>query len=204
MGQGETTRGRILRAAADVISTSGLANTTTKQIARAAGYSEATLYKHFRDKEELCLAVMAERLKPFVELVVRLPEQAGTRTVRAHLEDLVREATAVYLVSGRLGMALFAEPTLLERQRAALRAAGGGPHKANALLAEYLRREQELGRITAGSNTAAVADLLLGACFQRAFHVSFMGPETFPDRGEEYGRELVGEVLRGLTRPGGP
>ncbi|HEX4258089.1 MAG TPA: helix-turn-helix domain-containing protein, partial [Streptosporangiaceae bacterium] len=44
------TRDRILDAATHVMRTRGFARTTTKEIARAAGYSEATLYKHFQDK----------------------------------------------------------------------------------------------------------------------------------------------------------
>ena len=45
-----------------VMPTRGLARTTTKEIARAAGYSEATLYKLFDDKFDLFLCVLAERL----------------------------------------------------------------------------------------------------------------------------------------------
>ena len=56
------TRDRILDAAAHVMRTRGFARTTTKEIARAAGYSEATLYKHFQDKTDLFLAVLKERL----------------------------------------------------------------------------------------------------------------------------------------------
>ena len=56
------TRDRILDAAAHVMRTRGFARTTTKEIARAAGYSEATLYKHFLDKTDLFLAVLKERL----------------------------------------------------------------------------------------------------------------------------------------------
>ena len=56
------TRDRILDAAAHVMRTRGFARTTTREIARAAGYSEATLYKHFQDKTDLFLAVLKERL----------------------------------------------------------------------------------------------------------------------------------------------
>ena len=44
------TRDRILDAAARIMRTEGVARATTKQIASEAGYSEATLYKHFSDK----------------------------------------------------------------------------------------------------------------------------------------------------------
>ena len=58
-----STRERILTAAAEVMRTKGLARSTTKEIARASGFSEATLYKHFANQEELFLAVLGERRK---------------------------------------------------------------------------------------------------------------------------------------------
>ncbi len=64
------TRDVILDAAAGILRERGLANTTTRQIAAAAGYSEATLYKHFADKADLLLAVLRERSTGFVRLAV--------------------------------------------------------------------------------------------------------------------------------------
>ncbi|MFC6019448.1 TetR/AcrR family transcriptional regulator [Plantactinospora solaniradicis] len=205
MSRAETTRERILAAASTVIRDQGLAHTTTKEIARAAGYSEATLYKHFQGKEDLFLAVMRIRLAPFIGLMVRLPEKAGTRTVPAHLTDLGHEMLRVYEDSGQLAMALFAEPALLARQRAVFDQTGHGPHNANLLFAEYLRREQQLGRIAPTASPVALADLFLGACFQRAFLVAFLGPtgrdrflEHDPDRFVE---ELVAAMPYAPTPP---
>jgi AcrR family transcriptional regulator len=62
------TREKIVEAAERVMRERGLARTTTKEIARAAGYSEGTLYKHFESKEDLFLAVLAERFPAFVVL----------------------------------------------------------------------------------------------------------------------------------------
>lgn len=194
--RGETTRRRILDAASRVIRARGLAHMTTREVAREAGLSEAALYKYFHDKDELFLAVMEIRLRPFVGLVVRLPEQAGTDTVEAHLREIARESMAVFEDSGRLAMALFAEPSLLARQREAL--AGAGPHHANLLLAEYLRREQALGRLSAHADPDAAANLLLGACFQRAFFVAFVGRAALLLPDPEYIEQTVGAVMRTL------
>ena len=51
------TRDQILDAAASVMHTLGLARTTTREIAQAAGLSEAALYRHFEDKAELFLSI---------------------------------------------------------------------------------------------------------------------------------------------------
>ena len=63
------TRERIVEAAERVMRERGLARGTTKEIARAAGYSEGTLYKHFESKEDLFLAMLTERFPSFVALV---------------------------------------------------------------------------------------------------------------------------------------
>ncbi|MFY1687782.1 TetR/AcrR family transcriptional regulator [Plantactinospora sp. WMMB782] len=174
--RGETTRERILAAASTVIREQGLAHTTTKEIARLAECSEATLYKYFTGKEELFLAVLRIRLAPFIGLMIRLPDQAGTGSVPDRLTGLGHEMLRVYGDSGQLAMALFAEPVLLDRQRDLFLRTGAGPQHANDQLAEYLRRERELGRIAATADPVALANLFLGACFQRAFLVAFLGP----------------------------
>ncbi|MFI1382255.1 TetR/AcrR family transcriptional regulator [Embleya sp. NPDC020886] len=70
------TRQRILDAAEHLMRTLGLARTTTKEIARAAGCSEAALYKHFTGKEELFVAVLQERLPPLGPLLAELARLA--------------------------------------------------------------------------------------------------------------------------------
>lgn len=51
-------REQILRTAFDLFSRHGFAGTTTKDIARAAGVSEAMLFKHFASKEDLYGAII--------------------------------------------------------------------------------------------------------------------------------------------------
>src|SRR4051794_40616709 len=71
------TRDRILDAAAELMRTRGIIRTTTKEIAKAAGFSEATLYKHFRDKEELLLRVLRERMPALARHRGLLPRRAA-------------------------------------------------------------------------------------------------------------------------------
>jgi AcrR family transcriptional regulator len=51
-------RGRILRAARTLFMGQGYASVSMQQIADAAGVNKATLYHHFRDKEDLFVSVM--------------------------------------------------------------------------------------------------------------------------------------------------
>jgi AcrR family transcriptional regulator len=163
------TRDVILDAAASVLRTRGLANSTTKEIARAAGFSEATLYKHFRDKIDLMVAVLHERGQQFIPMLLTLPDRAGTGTVRGTLTELATVAIGFYREGFPMFASIFADPAILNAHRDRLRAENLGPHRANDGLVDYLRAEQGLGRVSPDADLEAVAGLLLGACFQLAF-----------------------------------
>ncbi len=167
------TRDVILDAAASVLRTRGLANSTTKEIARAAGYSEATLYKHFRDKIDLMVAVLHERGPQFIPMLLTLSERAGTGTVRDTLTELAAVAIRFYRDGFPMFASIFSDPAILNAHRDQLRSQNLGPHRANDGLVEYLRAEQGLGRVSADADLESIAGLLLGACFQHAFIGNF-------------------------------
>jgi AcrR family transcriptional regulator len=169
------TRDVILDAALRVIQERGLARATTKEIAKAAGFSEAALYKHFADKSEIFLGVLQERTPGFQPLRRALAATAGTGTVKANLTAVAVAATAFYHHNFPLFGSIFAEPALLETHRVRLRQLGAGPHKVNDAVAAYLGAEQRAGRVRADTDPAAAADLLVGACFQHAFLSHFRG-----------------------------
>ena len=91
----------MLDAAAHVMRTRGMARATTKEIAKAAGYSEAALYKHFRDKTEMFLAVLTERVPSTLGAVLaNLVQQAGEESVQDTLHELARAAQIPHRVLG--------------------------------------------------------------------------------------------------------
>jgi AcrR family transcriptional regulator len=174
------TREVILDAAARVLRERGLANATTKEIARAAGFSEATLYKYFRDKLELMVMVLHERGPQFIPMLQTLPRRAGTGSVRAILTELATVCITFYRDGFPMFASIFSDPAILNAHRDHLRGRNLGPHRANEGLAEYLRAEQALGRISGDADPEAVAGLILGACFQHAF-VTFFAPDPRDD-----------------------
>lgn len=163
-----TTRDRMLDAAAHVMRTKGLARATTKEIAKAAGFSEAALYKHFADKTELFLAVLRERApSDLAGLLAGL--EAGRGDVRETLAEIARVAIAFYVETFPIAASIFSEPALLAAHREALKAHGVGPGTVPEMLARYLEAERGLGRLPAGVDAGSAADLLLGACHYQAF-----------------------------------
>ncbi|MFC9928370.1 TetR/AcrR family transcriptional regulator [Streptomyces sp. NPDC127190] len=162
-------RVRILDAAHELMLTVGLARATTKEIARAAGCSEAALYKYFASKEELFVRVLAERLPRLTPLLGSLAAEPGQGTLEENLTHIARQAALFYEQSFPIAASLYAEPQLKRRNDDVLRGLGSGPHRPIEDLDAYLRAEQAVGRVRADADTFAAASLLLGACAQRAF-----------------------------------
>ena len=193
------TRDRMLDAAAHVMRTRGLARATTKEIAKASGYSEAALYKHFRDKTDLFLAVLTERMPSTLGTVLAdLNQRVGQGSVRETLEELARAALAFYQQGFPMAASLFAEPDLLAAHRAALRERGAGPHHVGNAVAHYLAAEQDLGRIHPDADPRAAAALLLGACLQHAFLGSFTDTSVDDVSADRVARQLTRTLIGGL------
>ncbi|WP_433256253.1 TetR/AcrR family transcriptional regulator [Streptosporangium sp. CA-135522] len=187
-----STRERIVDAAAQVMRDQGLARATTKEIARTAGCSEALLYKHFRAKEDLFLAVLQERVPGGLpRLLAGLADEAGRDTVVGTLERVAHAAITFYDESFPMAASIFSELRLLEGYRAAMRERGAGPQTVNAGLAAYLRAEQALGRVRPEADPEAVAALLLGACLQHAFLRHFSDVEAPAEAAGRLARNLA-------------
>jgi len=177
----------------------GLANVTTRQIAAAAGFSEATLYKHFADKVELMLAVLQERSTGYAELAAAL----GRSGVGALPDDLEERLAAValaaiifYTDNFPMLASIFSDRTILDAHTSGLRKHGLGPHKVNEAIADYLRAEVAAGRLSADADLYAGAGLLAGACMQHAFlgHMGWAGRRD----DETAARSFARSVLAGL------
>ncbi|MBV9579999.1 MAG: helix-turn-helix transcriptional regulator [Chloroflexi bacterium] len=188
-------------AAASVIRTIGLGRSTTKQIASAAGLSEAALYRHFSDKAELFLCVIGERLPQLTAALHDLPGRVGHRSVRANLEDIARVALPFYDQTLPIVTSLFAEPELLKGYQERMRSKNLGPHRALEELAVYLRAEQRLGRVSPRADPEAAAALLLGACLNRALMRHVRGEPEVAAADERFVRSLVRTLIEGLAIP---
>lgn len=170
-----STRERILDAAEQILRTGGVALATTKEIAQASKVSEPTLYKYFDDKEQLLLAVLKERLPGLSRISVR----PGVGEVEDNLAELAHAVLEFYQRSIPMLAALLADPQRMQAHREAMSRHGGGPDKAVAVFATYLRAEQAIGRLKPDADPDATASLLIGACFHEAFLRYYAhGPEA--------------------------
>lgn len=153
-----TARDVILDAAALVMSDLGIARATTKEIARAAGYSEALLYKHFADKRAIYLAVLKERT-PGPAAVA----EPGTDEVVENLIEIAVGLMEFYVQSFPMSAWVFSDRDLLIAWRDGMTARGAGPRGPVRTVERYLAGESALGRIPNATDVGAVAAILCGA-----------------------------------------
>jgi AcrR family transcriptional regulator len=190
-----TTRDRILDAAAELMRTRGIVRATTKEIARSAGFSEATLYKHFRDKEDLLLRVLRERMPGFARVEVT----PGRATVEENVGRLVRGALDFYREAFPMLASLLSEPQLMAAHHASISRYGAGPRHAVERLADYFRAERDRGRLAPDADPDAAAALLMGACFQQAFLRYFAEGPAAPPAPDTLVTALTSTLVRAIA-----
>jgi AcrR family transcriptional regulator len=191
-------REQILNAAERVIDDAGLGAATTRAIAQSARCAEGSIYRYFPDKHALLVEVIRRRYPQFLELVVSLPERAGTGTVRKNLEEVAAGALAFYrgilpTVAGTL-----AERKLLTELRESFTRTQAGPMKAFGAVTSYLRKEQRLGRLSDRPSAEHLTRLLLGACFTQAFLEHLLGDDARLGGDDNFARGVVRSLMEGM------
>ncbi len=187
------TREKILDAAERLIQLKGLARVTTKEIARETGLSEGALYRHFDHKEEIFFALMMKYMPVYMD--VFQTHQPGTATVKENLTAIALGTINYYERIVPMGASFLGDTELLAQLRKAIRQINGGPQNVNERVANYIREEQQLERMEKGISALIIADLLLGACFQRVFTNQFLGYDPYNKTDPLFVEELV----QGLT-----
>jgi AcrR family transcriptional regulator len=186
--QSTPTRERLVDGAAEILAREGIAAATTKEIARAAGVSEPTLYAYFASKEQLLEEVLHERLL-LPALVAELPDRPHERPVAAVLHDLVSSVLAAHRRLTPLLGAVLADPKLLATVRSDPPQDGrlGGLTRVR----EFFAAEQRSGRIGDAVPPQMLARLLFGASFHHAVMTSLFGESTMSPSGDRFVDALV-------------
>jgi AcrR family transcriptional regulator len=149
----DETRARILDAAVELYETAGPANTTMSAVARTAGVTRATLYRHFPRETDVANAVLDEWQRSVVSVGDLRGLYAAYRSSEAMIANLLRDEES--LPAGR-GADVRAPAA---RVRATL---GDGADSAAAVAATALAVSFEAWRSLArqGLGDATIADLM--------------------------------------------
>ena len=191
-----TLRRRIIEAADSLIREQGLAGATTRQIARAAGCAEGSIYVHFQDKIDLVIAVIVERDPYFADLLA-LPSRAGEGTVETNLEPWVDELVSLMRENQPIFFALMGDRNVFQRFKTRIRERQTGLVAVFKAASDYVRAEQELGRIDRRVDAGIVATILIGAARDHTFTSALTDKVVEPAEG--FARELVRTVALGLN-----
>jgi AcrR family transcriptional regulator len=114
-------RGRLVQAALELYSERGFEQTTVAEIAKRAGLSERTFFRHFTDKREVLFAGADELEEPLVRAV----EEASSSLPPLEVVGKALEAVAAHLPERpdfprRRQAIIDANPELQERERVKL------------------------------------------------------------------------------------
>ena len=175
----------ILDAARDLLAAGPVSALTMEAVAERAGVAKTTLYRRWRSKEALALAVLGEMAAEQVPV----PDLGNTRAELVHaVRDTAETMTGT--IAGRtirgLVPALADDPELAEQFRATLVAL------RRREMARVAERGVERGDLRPGPRLALLGELLAGPLFWRLLM-------TGDPLDGHFAEELVDAVLHGLA-----
>jgi AcrR family transcriptional regulator len=172
----EGVREAIIETTLALIAARGVARLTTKEIAREAGVSEASIYYHFEDKPALVEAVILDGiLAPFQSFTRGFPERAAERAVDQALLDFATALTAFWERILPLLSAVQSDVDLRASFQRRLNRLDLGPHRGVRLVGGYLEAQKGLGRIREDIDSEQAAMLICGACYLIGFQKHMLG-----------------------------
>lgn len=196
---GDDRRRQLLQVAVESFARHGFSGTKTKDIAAAAGVSEAILFRHFATKEDLYHAILDEKeasmgverwLAEVQELAQRRDDTALFRylireLIRSFQQDAAFHRLVLYAsLEGHLLADLFHERFGLPR---------------GDFLARYIAQRQK-DRVFRKCDPRIAVMFIIGAALQYALARHVLGAKNFPDDEETIVNQLVELIVAGLKR----
>jgi len=153
-------REQLFAATERVMARDGAAGVTSRAITDEAGCAKGVLHNHFDGLDGFLSEFAMDRARRSMALVAGLPAQAGQDTVTGNLTSA---ALAVFGSGVTMAASLvLARPAVMLRMSAVFQA-GGPLGEVETAFAGYLRAEQSLGRVAAGTDPGTLAFSLVGA-----------------------------------------
>ena len=199
--QAERTRTLIINAAIKLFARQGFAPTSTQDLAKAIGMTTGTLYWHFKDKEDLLVAVLDELERRLTEDTSDGDSPADGGAV-ATIEALIARVAANverhqenFLVVGVIAAEATDTNPRIEK---ALRSAYGRFSGVTWALLEQAKRE---GLVDPNLDSACAAQMFIGmymggVLHQRLYRAEFPMARALPVLRQMLLGSLVGKVTR--------
>lgn len=182
------TRQRILAAAGSVFTKNGYSRATTKKIAKAAGISEVTLFRHFESKENLLKETMEAYGAPFI-----------VRTIDSRLTGDYRKDM---LMMGNVFVRTMMEKA--DTIRFVIGEAGHFPHISKLfsrmpaqmwrMLAQYLQKQMDAG-VVRKLHPEAAAQTFFGSIFVYCMCIQTFDLQPQPEISAQEAMEQVVDIF---------
>src|SRR5215470_17719193 len=175
-------RTQIVTATRKLIEDRGIAQITTKQIAKAAGCAEGTIFRHFERKEDLLLAAVMASFPSLRESLMSI--SGGTPCER--LQRLGLNVIRFFEQITPAAVAVLSDAELTRRHREIVRERSGGPQRLYAAVIRFIESEQARGALNPDVSPVHIASALLGACFFRVFNRLSLGKNALELTDEQF------------------
>ncbi|MFI0369745.1 TetR family transcriptional regulator [Actinomadura sp. 1N219] len=187
-------REQLFGAADRVLLRAGPSALTSRAVTAEAGCAKGVLHRHFADFDDFLAEFVQARVHRIDAQAAALRRAAGTGTVTGNL------TAALTAVFGPAAVAIVALVTFRDGLRARLRRTrpAGVPilTEAAGMIASYLDRERDLGRLDAAADVDTLAGTLIGAG-----HMLFADPGSAPPDAEAVRRTVTTVIAAALTPP---
>lgn len=185
-------REQLFAAAERVLVRDGPSALTSRAVTTEAGCAKGVLHRHFDDFDAFLAELVLDRVNRMDGQAAALREQAGTGTVTDNL------TTALTAVFNSVAVAMVPLLIFRDELRARLRKTwpAGVPvlTEAATMIADYLRAERDLGRITEDADIDTLAPTLIGGG-----HLLYADRNSLPSDDDAV-RRTVATVINGVLR----
>lgn len=176
----EDTRERILSAALKLFSERGYLGATTKEIAKASGISEVTLFRHFQSKENLFISVLEHysfllKIKELSKDLLEMPLEEALKTLaKLFLQTLKSRKDLIKIMLIELPR----YPEIIKESYQ------NTIEKTILEISQYFKKLQEERKIISSISSVLLARAFLGLFFSY-FHAVEIKGLNFKDQSEE-------------------
>jgi AcrR family transcriptional regulator len=197
---GDARKLQILRVAVSLFSQRGFRGTTTKEIAQAAGVSEAMVFRHFATKEELYAAILDH--KACSEGPID-PEQMVADAIKNKDDQAVFEGLALGALEHHEGDPEFQRLLLhsaLEQHELAQMFFENFVRRVYEFLGDYLQQRQRDGAIIK-MNPAIIVRAFVGMVMHHSLNNNLWDPQRrlLNISNQEAAKQFTEILLRGIT-----
>jgi AcrR family transcriptional regulator len=190
-------RQQLIDAALHQFAEKGFDGASIRDIAHAAGVTEALVYHYFRNKEHLFEEMLKAR--SFAPVLRRVLDEAGDEASPAQvLHRVLQEFLDMMYDNASMARMFIIEfmrnPVCTKYFRAML-------EDNTANLTHYLQRQQQRGVLRADIDAESVAGMLLGMAFALFFAWGQSAEREWQQRCEKFLKHSIPMILEGLWSP---